>query len=195
MRINTYEFPKSSFLSMEKDMGIVAEMLLKNENLKKMLYYTTKDPLSQPRLTEEQSLELFGKNVKLVPKMQVDDKVLNYIIITFDDFTPNETNPEYRDNIIMFDVLCHFDQWQMKDFQLRPYKIAAEIDSMFNNKHLTGIGTLQFMGASQIMLNSELGGLCLMYVAIHGEEDKKKMPNPADEESFQANFNELFNNK
>lgn len=195
MRINTYEFPKSSFLSMEKDMGIVAEMLLKNENLKKMLYYTTKDPLSQPRLTEEQSLELFGKNVKLVPKMQVDDKVLNYIIITFDDFTPNETNPEYRDNIIMFDVLCHFDQWQMKDFQLRPYKIAAEIDSMFNNKHLTGIGTLQFMGASQIMLNSELGGLCLMYAAIHGEEDKKKMPNPVDEESFQANFNELFNNK
>ena len=195
MRINTYEFPKSSFLYMEKDLGIVAEMLLKNEKKKKMLYYTTKDPLSQPRLTEEQSLELFGKNVKLVPKMQVDDKVLNYIIITFDDFTPNETNPEYRDNIIMFDVLCHFDQWQMKDFQLRPYKIAAEIDSMFNNKHLTGIGTLQFMGASQIMLNSELGGLCLMYEAIHGEEDKKKMPNPVDEESFQANFNELFNNK
>jgi hypothetical protein len=30
----------------------------------------------------------------------------------------------------------------MKDFQLRPFRIAAELDSMFNDKHLTGIGTL-----------------------------------------------------
>jgi len=32
-----------------------------------------------------------------------------------------------------------------------------------------------------------------MYQAIHGEEDKKKMPNPADEEAFRANFDAMFN--
>jgi hypothetical protein len=32
-----------------------------------------------------------------------------------------------------------------------------------------------------------------MYSAIHGEEDKKGMPNPADEEEYQEHFNELFN--
>jgi hypothetical protein len=31
---------------------------------------------------------------------------------------------------------------------LRPYKIAGEIDSMFNLKKLTGIGYLEFMGAT-----------------------------------------------
>jgi hypothetical protein len=36
----------------------------------------------------------------------------------------------------------------LEDFALRPYKIAAEIDSMFNNTHLTGIGELQFIGAT-----------------------------------------------
>jgi hypothetical protein len=30
----------------------------------------------------------------------------------------------------------------MKDFALRPYKIAGEIDSMLNKKRLTGIGTV-----------------------------------------------------
>jgi hypothetical protein len=30
----------------------------------------------------------------------------------------------------------------MEDFKLRPYRIAAEIDSMFDGKHLTGIGEL-----------------------------------------------------
>jgi hypothetical protein len=77
----------------------------------------------------------------------VDGSVLNYIIISFDKFAPSK-NPEFRDNVIEFDIVCHFDQWQLQDFALRPYKIAAEIDSMFNNTHLTGIGTLQFIGAT-----------------------------------------------
>jgi len=68
----------------------------------------------------------------------------------------------------------------MKDFKLRPYKIAAEIDSMFADKHLTGIGTLQFLGANQMILTDEFAGLCLMYEAIHGEEDKIDMLDPKD---------------
>ena len=47
----------------------------------------------------------------------------------------------------------------MNDFQLRPYRIAAELDTMFNDKHLTGIGTLQFLGANQLLLNDDFGGL------------------------------------
>nr|DAD78716.1 MAG TPA: hypothetical protein [Siphoviridae sp. ctB3v5] len=31
---------------------------------------------------------------------------------------------------------------------MRPFKIAAEIDSMFNKSKLTGIGELQFLGAT-----------------------------------------------
>ena len=138
-------------------------------------------------------MSLFGKNVKLVPKLSVDGEVLNYIIVTFDNFTPNNTNPEFRDNIIEFDIICHFDQWQLKNQQLRPYKIAAEIDSMINNKHLTGIGELQFLGANQMILTDEFGGLCLMYAAIHGEEDKKNAPVPSDNEQIIRDFNELYN--
>ena len=63
---------------------------------------------------------------------------------------------------------------------LSAYKIAAEIDSMFNDKHLTGIGKLEFLGANQMILTDEYAGLCVMYQAIHGDEDKTKMPNPND---------------
>ncbi len=86
--------------------------------------------------------------IKIVPKLYVDNSVLNYIIVSFDNFTTNRTNPEFRDNIIEFDIICHFDQWQLKDFQLRPYKIAAEIDSMLDGQRLTGIGKLEFLGAN-----------------------------------------------
>lgn len=195
MKIVNYQFPKSAFLSVEKDLEIITNMMFKNDRLKKLLYYTTKDPLDKPNLNEEQTLALFGKNIRIVPKLEIDDKALNYIIIDMDNFTPNGENPEFRDNIISFDIFCHFDQWHLKDFQLRPFKIAAEIDSMFNDKHLTGIGTLQFLGGNKIVLNDEIAGFSLNYMAIHGEEDKKKMPNPADEEQFIKDFDKLFNNK
>ena len=193
MKKEVYSYPKSSFLSAEKDMGIIVNMIMKNERLKKMLHYTSRDCLSRPNLTDDETMDLFGKNIKIVPKLYVDGSVLNYMIVSFDNFSQNATNPEFRDNIVEFDIICHFDQWHMKDFELRPYKIAAELDSMFNNKHLTGIGELQFLGANQMILTDEYAGLCVMYQAIHGEEDKKNMPNPNSEEEFERNFDAMFN--
>ena len=192
MKIEGNIQPKSSFLSMEKDASLISNMLLRNERLKKLLYYTTPDCLDRKILTEDQSLELFGKNIKLVPKLYVDNSVLNYVILSFDNFTPNMTNPEFRDNIIEFDIICHFDQWQLKDFQLRPYRIAAEIDSMFDEKHLSGIGLLHFLGANQMILTDEYAGLCLMYQAIHGGEDKTKMLNPNDEKQFEQDYRKMM---
>lgn len=192
MKIENYQFPKSSFLSVEKDLEIITTMMLKNDRFKRLLYYTTSNALDEKALTQDQSLELFGKNIKIVPKLYIDGSVLSYVIISFDNFTPSG-NPEFRDNVISFDIICHFNQWQLKDFQLRPYRIAAEIDTMFNDKHLTGIGKLNFLGANQLILNDEFAGLSLMYAATHGEEDKKFMPNPADEERFLQDFNETFN--
>ena len=192
MKIETYSFPKSSFLSVDKDMSLITEQMLKNNRLKKLLFYTSKDAMDRPNISQEETLELIGKNIKNVPKLTVDGSVLNYIIISFDNFTPSE-NPEFRDNMIVFDILCHFDQWNLRDFALRPYKIAAEIDTMFNGKHLTGIGELQFAGGSQLILNDEFGGLTLMYAAVHGEDDRKNALNPIDDISIINNFNELFN--
>lgn len=188
MKINGVNIPKSSFLSIEKDLEIVVNHLCKNERLKRLLYYTTPDAIDKPNLNDEQMIQLFKKNIKLIPKLYVDGSVLNYVVINFDNFIPNDTNPEFRDNIIEFDIICHYDQWHLKDYQLRPYRIAAEIDSMIDNTHLTGIGRLEFLGANQIILTDEYAGLCLMYTAIHGEEDKKFMPNPNDEERFLKDF-------
>lgn len=182
--------PKSSFLSNEKDMEIIIGKMLKNERLKRLLFYTTRDALDKPNITEDQSIELIGKNIKTVPKLYVDKDVLNYVYITFDNFSPSG-NPEFRDNIIMFDVICHYDQWQLKDFALRPFKIAAEIDSMFNKSKLTGIGELQFLGATQENYSDEFAGICLIFAAVHGGEDKKFMPNPADEEQFLKDWEDL----
>lgn len=192
MKIESYKFPRSSFLSMEKDISIIVDYFLKNERLKKLLFYTSPDCLDRPNVSDEETFEMFGKNIKIVPKLYVDGSVLNYVIITFDNFTQSG-NPEFRDNVVEFDIICHFDQWTLKNTQLRPYKIAAEIDSMFQGRELTGIGKLDFLGANQIILTDEFAGLCLMYRAVHGGEDKKHAENPAEQEDININFDKIFN--
>ena len=191
MIIKNYSIPHSSFMSVDKDLSLITSWMLKNKNLCKMLYYTDRNALDRPNLTEEQKYSLMNKQIKIIPKIYVDSSVLAYIIISMDNFTPTE-NPQFRDNIITFDIICHFDQWHLQDFQLRPYRIAAELDSMFDNEHLTGIGELHFMGANQIILSDEFAGLTLMYQAVHGGEDKKNTPNPNDQQKLIDDFNELF---
>lgn len=193
MKREVYQYPKSSFLNIDKDMNIIINLLFQNERLKKLLYYTTQDALEKPKVPMEEAVAMIGKNIKNVPKLYVDNSVLTYMIINFDNFTPNRRNPEFRDNVIEFDVICHFDQWNLKDFQLRPYKIVAEIDSMLNDRHLTGIGKLEFLGCNQILLTDEYAGLCLMYQAIHGEEDKKDAPVGHDDVDIIENYNRIFN--
>lgn len=191
MKINNYHPPKSSFLSINKDMRLLVDKFLANDRLCKLLYYTDRNALDKNKLTDEQKLSLFNKQIRIVPKLYVDNPVLNYIIISFDNFIESE-NPQFRDNIIEFDIICHFDQWQLQDFDLRPYRIAAEIDSMLDKQKLTGIGLLEFYGAKEILLTDEFAGLCLMYKTYHGEEDKKKMPNPADQEKFEQEYKEMI---
>ena len=191
MKIDGYKPPKSSFLSINKDMRLLVDKILSNERLKKLLFYTTRDALEKPKLTEEESLSLFGKQIKLVPKLYVDGSVLTYIIISFDNFVESG-NPQFRDNIIEFDIICHFDQWQLKDFDLRPYRIAAELDSMLDKQKLTGIGLIEFLGANQIILTDEFAGICLMYRTYHGEEDKKKLANPNEQQEFEKDFNKMI---
>ena len=64
-------------------------------------------------------------------------------------------------------------------------------DSMFDGKHLTGIGETEFLGANQIILTDEFAGLCLMFRAVHGEEDKKFFPNPEEDKQFVEEFKQI----
>ena len=170
---NTDQFYKnSSFLSLEKDTALIVQRMLEDTELKKLLYYNTKDCLSKKEISQEQAYSLIGKQIKIVPKAEIAPEGYSYVIIGFDCFVPNGTNPQFRDNYITFDIFCPFDHWDLGDFQLRPYKIAGRIDARLNNQKLTGIGTLNFVGGNNIVVDDELAGFSLTYAAIHGKDDE-----------------------
>ena len=178
MKNNTYEYPKSSFLGMAKDTALIMDKILGNKKVLKLLYYNGRDWEKKPDLTEEQKMEMFTtKQISNVPKLKIDKENKSYLRLAFDDFTPNGSNTFYRDHIVEIRIICHFDNWDLSNYELRPYRIAGEIDSMLDGQHLTGIGILNFLGANQDVYDEEFGGVTLRYLVIRGNEDKV---NPLD---------------
>lgn len=184
-RINENQF-SSSFLSCEKDIEEILKKLFitshpYSEELKRLLVINTKDCLENDGETvlktlNQMTLPQLRKQgyIKLEPKIKIKEheEVKTYIIISCDNFVPNATNPYYRDCTVTFDIICHTDYWDLGNYRIRPLKIAGYIDGILNNARLSGIGTFQFLGCSQLILDENLSGYTLMFQAIHGNDDK-----------------------
>lgn len=178
MKHNSYEYPKSSLLGMPKDAAIIIDRILSNPNLLRLLVYETRDWQSQPLPNGEQIKELFTSHqISSVPKIKIDSKEKTYIRLTYGTVIRNASNPEYRDNTFGIDIICHYDNWDLGDFELRPYRVAGEIDAMLDKTHLTGIGELEFVSATPYVYNEEFAGVSLTYLAVRGYEDQKNPVN------------------
>lgn len=178
MKHNSYEYPKSSLLGMPKDAAIIIDRILSNPNLLRLLVYETRDWQSQPLPDGEQIKELFTSHqISSVPKIKIDSKEKTYIRLTYGTVIRNASNPEYRDNTFGIDIICHYDNWDLGDFELRPYRVAGEIDAMLDKTHLTGIGELEFVSATPYVYNEEFAGVSLTYLAVRGHEDQKNPVN------------------
>lgn len=176
----------SSFLSCEKDIEMILRRLFiesmpYSDILKRLLVINTKDCLENKSQTVLEKLKqtslsqlIKDKYIRLSPKIEIEehDEVKAYLIISSDNYTTNETNPYYRDCTITFDIICYTDYWDIGNYRLRPLKIAGYIDGILNNAKLSGIGTFNFIGCNELILNETLSGYTLSYRAIHGNDDK-----------------------
>jgi hypothetical protein len=178
---------KSSFLSCERDYEKILRKLFVESNpyseqLIRLLTINTKDCLEnttnedvQKRVKEMSLAKLRSDGyIRLEPKVKFGEheEVKSYLLISFDNFTTNTSNPEFRDCTVSFDILCHTDYWDIGSFRLRPLKIAGIIDGLLNNSRLSGIGTFQFFSCNELVLDEVLSGYTLTYRAIHGTDDK-----------------------
>lgn len=185
-RITSSKF-SSSFLSCEKDIEEILKKLFVtskpySDEIKRLLVINTKDCLDnkdseviKKKLSEMSLAKLRQEGyVTLEPKLRLNEheEIKSYLVVGCDNFTPNMTNPEFRDCTVTFDIICHTDYWDLGNYRVRPLKIAGYIDGLLNNTKLTGIGTFNFMGCNQIVLDENLSGYTLMYRAIHGSDDR-----------------------
>ena len=180
---------QSSFLSCPKDVELILNKLFKESNpysswLKRLLIINMPDCLDTS-ITKYDSVvnkysvkDLFDKQyLRQTPRLEFNEHedVQSYIMISFDNFTTNAINPQFKDCIVNFDIICHTKQWELENFMIRPLMIAGYIDGILNHKRLSGVGEFLFLGCNEIILDENLAGYTLSYSAIHFSEDDAKL--------------------
>ena len=121
----------------------IINRLLVNDDLVNLLYYTDKDPLSQPILSDEQKKkEVFEKLIKIVPRIGPKETAHSLVAVRVANGRKDLENKEFRNISIIFDVFVPLTQWFLKDDNLRPFKILGEIEKSLNDKTINGLGKM-----------------------------------------------------
>ena len=152
-----------NFKAVGDNLFIIAQKILEDDDICKLLYYTDSNPLSHT-ITEDEKEALLHKNILLVPKVPENDDIKgSYILILYDGFNQNLANSEFKDADLLFIIVCPPENWVINEASLRPFLIMSRIDELFGNKKIANIGKLQFIKADRFVLNSQLTGYGLTY--------------------------------
>ena len=125
----------------------IANKIMSNQKICRLLKYQVRDPFSD-KLADVDGADLINKQILIIPKIYDDsNEKMSYVTAIFDDFVVNQFNPEFKIATVRFDIACPYEEWLLNNETLRPYLIMQEIDTMFNESEMAGIGTLQFWRA------------------------------------------------
>ena len=122
----------------------IVKRLMANDNLVNLLYYTDKDPLNQPHLTEQEKNEkIFEKLIKIIPVVEPREDEKSVVAIRVVGGNKLASNAEFRNVKISIEVFVPMTAWIFKNTNLRPFAILGEIQSSLQGKSINGLGKIE----------------------------------------------------
>nr|DAF81697.1 MAG TPA: hypothetical protein [Caudoviricetes sp.] len=121
----------------------IISRLMDNQNLLKYLYYSDKDPLSNPDLTDEQiKKEIFEKIIKVTPRIGSKETAQSLILVRCSQGSRLGANSEFKLINFIVEIYVPDTQWLIKGQNLRPFAIMGEIQKSLDGKLINGLGKL-----------------------------------------------------
>lgn len=122
----------------------IIKRLMANDDLVNLLYYTDKDPLNQPHLTDvEKQEKIFEKLIKIVPQVEPRDDEKSVIAVRVVGGNKLGSNTEFRNIKISIEVFVPMTAWIFKNTNLRPFAILGEIEKSLQGKTINGLGKIE----------------------------------------------------
>lgn len=136
----------------------IVKRLMANDNLINLLYYTDKDPLNQPHLTEEEKREkIFEKLIKVTPRVGPKETDNSTVVVRVVGGSKLGSNTEFRNIKISVEIFVPLTQWIIKDTNLRPFAILGEIEESLEGKVVNGLGKMTGGDFDLNFLTEEIG--------------------------------------
>lgn len=151
---------------MGENLQTIVKRLLANQTLLKLLYYTDKDPLSQPELSQEIiQKEVFNHLVKIVPKLDPTETAKSVIAFRVVKGAKLTENDEFQRLQINFEIFVPLTQWVMKSDSLRPFLIMSELEKSLDGKIINGLGKMSCEGFEINFLTEEISSYEMVFNA------------------------------
>lgn len=127
----------------------MAELLLQNSRLCRLLKYTDEDPLSKEIHPEEpKRRSILHQNIKVVPLVNEEENNTESTIVLIFNEGEVMDNKEFKS--LSFDVMVYvpLSEWTLNDVGLRPFLIMSEVEKSLKNKRVESLGTIDYNGFS-----------------------------------------------
>lgn len=150
------------------ELGLVMQKIVKrlsvNQNLLKLLYYTDKDPFSQPDISEETyQREIFDKLIRVIPKVEAQEVANSILVLKIESGGVNSVNEEFLNIRGRIEIFIPLTQWKIKDSNLRPFSLLGEVQNTLNGKVVDGVGQLRCSDFELILLTDEISAYGLSF--------------------------------
>lgn len=163
-----------NFELLSKNLVSMIGTCLRDEELAKLLYYNTNNPLSKPPV-DVQLIAPSGKEERIIPypfdvKFVGDERSQLHVYYPSVELSNNSV---VEHALVFFDIVVHKRLWlyaEGSEMLVRPYKIASRISRLFDGSVPTTrdrVGKLQFSNISQVVINEEYHALRLEALLIN----------------------------
>ena len=123
----------------------IANLLLSNTRLGRLLKYTDMNPFSEehPNVPQE---KLLHNNIKIVPLVKEEETNTESVVAIV--FTEGQVQDNKEFKRVSFDIMVYvpLSEWILNDVNLRPFLIISEIEKSLKNKRIQSLGTINYKG-------------------------------------------------
>lgn len=160
-KMNSQKYIKNRFISAGENLNIIANRMVQNDKLIKLLVRNDKGVLDdETPVTDEEKAIAFQEHISTIPVTDKDIETKTKIVLQIADIIPNETGLSYN---ISFDILCNIDVWNLDSPIQRPYAILNEIDEILSDTKIKSLGPVTLIGATSLKINERMLGYTMVF--------------------------------
>lgn len=143
----------------------IKKMLLRNENLKKLIYYNTPDALAKASVTDRTLVDPFIKTTPAIYMIEDGTEIeLNSFIVIYTP-TINFTT-KLNDVTFIVDIFTRKEILELDNNQLRLHQMLGEISSSLDNQRVSFAGRINLSNATYVVVGNRYVGFQLEVTVI-----------------------------
>lgn len=149
----------------------ILEILSTDNEISKLLFYSSPDVLSRDDLSEDEKFNLVNKQILGVRYINdVVEEQKSYIALGFGNFVPQESWRQFSQKLVMGYVYFYIlvdNQIMLTDTGYRQDLLLQRIYDLFQDSPFFGLGRLQINGMTELWeQNNKFGGYTLIFRVI-----------------------------